>query len=481
MSIRKPSTMLPLVTVWLTPSAEASELVAAGRQGRIGDQFVVARLQLLGVDDGDRDARDADAAAVDIRRDRHAAGHRVVRRRRRPTRRRPRAAARPGRQAGRGRGRAPAASSRRRRSPRPSGRSGRAHRGCRGSARAGDRRSSRRRGSRRGRREWSRPPGSRSAPCSRRSGRRRSSAASLPSRGRASGRRRGRRRSCRRRRRRSSPGRSSTGRRSPGRAGRAGRSARGRCPGRAISPLRSAICVVSELTEATEVFRSCVTPVCSDRAGRRRCGTRRDLADAASATWRADESCGLLATSTNALKTARGGAHAVVAGREHVLELLQLLGARVVGRGHRAVVAACGSGSRCARASRSRRRRPCRRSRRRSAGRPTVASSTRLARVAGGVGVRDVVAGRLHRRVVREHGAHADAEQARRRSSVDAAQVVRCRRSVVLMTRAAWRRRPDRSRSRPSAGPWRRPLARSPAAPPGDDAGVARAVLHLLA
>ena len=73
--------MLPLVTVWLTPSAEAGELVAARRQGRIGDQLVVARLQLLAVDDGDRDARDADAAAVDIRRHRHAGEHGVAGRR----------------------------------------------------------------------------------------------------------------------------------------------------------------------------------------------------------------------------------------------------------------------------------------------------------------------------------------------------------------------------------------------------------------
>ena len=45
-------------------------------------QLVVARLQLAAVDDADADARDAHAAAVDVRGDRHAAGHRVVRRRR---------------------------------------------------------------------------------------------------------------------------------------------------------------------------------------------------------------------------------------------------------------------------------------------------------------------------------------------------------------------------------------------------------------
>ena len=94
MSIRKPSTTLPFVTVWLDAVGQARQLVAAGRQRRIGDELVVARLQLLAVDDGDRDARDADAAAVDVRRHRHAAGHRVASTRPRPTRRRPRAAAR---------------------------------------------------------------------------------------------------------------------------------------------------------------------------------------------------------------------------------------------------------------------------------------------------------------------------------------------------------------------------------------------------
>ena len=61
---------------------EAGQPVLAGRQRRVGHQLVVARLQQLAVDGADADARDAHAAAVDVGGDRHAAGHRVVRRRR---------------------------------------------------------------------------------------------------------------------------------------------------------------------------------------------------------------------------------------------------------------------------------------------------------------------------------------------------------------------------------------------------------------
>ena len=59
---------------------EPGQLVLAGRQRRVGHQLVVARLQRLAVDGADADARDAHAAAVDVRGDRHAAGHGVVRR-----------------------------------------------------------------------------------------------------------------------------------------------------------------------------------------------------------------------------------------------------------------------------------------------------------------------------------------------------------------------------------------------------------------
>ena len=55
MSMRKPSTMLPLVTVCARAVGQARQRVAARGQRRVGEQLVVARLQLGGLDD--REAR----------------------------------------------------------------------------------------------------------------------------------------------------------------------------------------------------------------------------------------------------------------------------------------------------------------------------------------------------------------------------------------------------------------------------------------